>query len=99
MNHLEINGNVSGSSIQQGSPAPVVDLETVDFKALAQECGDQLVKYFAFSHLKPELKAVSQHFAAVAFALVRDVPRNPERTVALRKMLEAKDCAVRAALP
>jgi hypothetical protein len=28
--------------------------------------------------------------------LVATVPRNPERTVALRKLLEAKDCAVRA---
>jgi len=26
------------------------------------------------------------------------LPRNPERTVALRKLLEAKDAAVRAAL-
>jgi hypothetical protein len=26
------------------------------------------------------------------------VPRNPERTVALRKLLESKDAAVRAAL-
>jgi len=76
-----------------------VDLETVDFKALAEQHGDAIVKYFAFAHLKPELKSVSQHFAAVAFALLRDIPRSAERTAALRKMLEAKDCAVRAALP
>jgi hypothetical protein len=34
----------------------------------------------------------------VAKEIVRDVPRNPERTVALRKLLEAKDCAVHAVL-
>lgn len=33
-----------------------------------------------------------------AETIVRTLPRNPERTVALRKLLEAKDCAVRAAL-
>ena len=32
----------------------------------------------------------------LAEALVRDLPSNPERTVALRKLPEAKDCAVRA---
>jgi hypothetical protein len=30
--------------------------------------------------------------------VVRTVPRSPERTVALRKLLEGKDAAVRAAM-
>jgi hypothetical protein len=34
----------------------------------------------------------------LASDIVAHLPRNPERTVALRKLLEAKDCAVRAAL-
>ena len=32
----------------------------------------------------------------LAAGIVRDLPRNPERTVALRKLMEAKDAAVRA---
>ena len=31
--------------------------------------------------------------------MIDKLPRNAERTVALRKLLEAKDCAVRASLP
>jgi hypothetical protein len=41
---------------------------------------------------------VSAPFAQLAERLVAEVPRNPERTVALRKLLEAKDAAVRAAV-
>lgn len=58
---------------------------------------DWLAQFFVFAHLRPELRAVSRRFAELA-AVVLELPRNPERTVALRKLLEAKDCAVRAAL-
>lgn len=57
---------------------------------------DPILQFFGYSHLPPELQAVSKHFHGLAYALVRFVPRNPERTVALRKLLEAKDAAVRA---
>jgi len=43
------------------------------------------------------LQKVSAPFRDLAVALL-DLPRNPERTVALRKLLESKDAAVRAAL-
>jgi hypothetical protein len=39
---------------------------------------------------------VSMQFAMLATNIVETLPRNPERTVALRKLLEAKDAAVRA---
>lgn len=57
---------------------------------------DPLLQFFAFAHLKPEMQAVSRPFGELAQHLVDTLPRNPERTVALRKLLEAKDCAVRA---
>ena len=60
---------------------------------------EYLLKYFKFEHLKPELQPVSRRFCEFANEIVASLPRNPERTVALRKLLEAKDCAVRAALP
>jgi hypothetical protein len=42
---------------------------------------------------------IMQFFAyEMAARIVADLPRNPERTVALRKLLEAKDAAVRAKL-
>lgn len=57
-----------------------------------------LMQFFAFGHLPPRLQEISAPFAALAELVVASLPRNPERTTALRKLLEAKDCAVRAAL-
>lgn len=53
-------------------------------------------KWFAFDHLPEPLKEVSFHFAHLADDIIRLVEPGPERTVALRKLLEAKDAAVRA---
>jgi hypothetical protein len=59
---------------------------------------EPLLQFFEFGHLPEHLAAVSAPFAILARDLVNTLPRNPERTVALRKLLEAKDCAVRAVL-
>jgi hypothetical protein len=59
---------------------------------------EHIMQFFAFDHLPSHLKAVSIPFATLAESLVAELPRNPERTVALRKLLEAKDAAVRARL-
>jgi len=55
-------------------------------------------QFFAFEHLPPELQEVSAPFAELAAVIEEKLPRNAERTVALRKLLEAKDAAVRAKL-
>ncbi len=59
---------------------------------------EYLLQFFAFGHLPEHLAKISAPFAALATQVVETLPRNPERTVALRKLLEAKDCAVRAQL-
>lgn len=59
---------------------------------------EPLLQFFAYDHLKPELQEYSKPFGEMAAWMVEKLPRNPERTVALRKLLEAKDCAVRARL-
>jgi len=73
---------------------------------------EHILQFFAYEHLPPQLQAVSKPFADLAHAIVLGdnvpesgtvtfgppLPRNPERTVALRKLLEAKDAAVRAKL-
>ncbi len=59
---------------------------------------DHIMQFFAHAHLPPHLHAVSQPFALLAQEIVDTLPRNPERTVALRKLLESKDAAVRARL-
>lgn len=57
---------------------------------------DPMLQFFQYAHLPEKLQAVSEPFCTLAQYVVERLPRNPERTVALRKLLEAKDCAVRA---
>lgn len=59
---------------------------------------EPMLQFFQFKHLPAALQRVSIPFCQLAEKLVNELPRNPERTVALRKLLEAKDCAVRSAL-
>ena len=59
---------------------------------------EHIMQFFAYEHLPAHLQEVSSQFAVVADWIVTALPRNPERTVALRKLLEAKDAAVRARL-
>lgn len=59
---------------------------------------DPILQFFRHKHLPAHLAAVSAPFGDLAAIIVGTLPRNPERTVALRKLLEAKDAAVRALL-
>ena len=59
----------------------------------------QVVRWFAYEHLpagKP--RHISALCAAMAGELLRELPDSPELTAGLRKLLEAKDCLVRAAI-
>jgi len=73
-------------------PAPM------EFNA-AQIAADPVLQFFHYAHLPEKLRTTSAQFATLASFMLRTLPRNPERTVALRKLLEAKDAAVRANLP
>ena len=59
---------------------------------------EYLLQFFEYSHLPEKLQNVSNPFCELAQIIVEKLPKNPERTTALRKLLEAKDCAVRALL-
>lgn len=59
---------------------------------------EHILQFFAYAHLPEHLQEVSRPFGELAQRIVNILPRNPERTVALRKLLEAKDAAVRALL-
>ena len=59
---------------------------------------DLILQFFAYSHLPLHLQVISKPFGELAELVVTCLPHNPERTVALRKLLEAKDAAVRAQL-
>jgi hypothetical protein len=59
---------------------------------------DPILAFFKYAHLPPHLQPFSRKFTEMARWIMDTFPRNAERTVALRKLLEAKDAAVRAGL-
>lgn len=59
---------------------------------------DPMLRWFAYEHLPERLQTVSKPIGDLARQMVRDVPPSAERSAGLRKLLEAKDCLVRAAL-
>lgn len=63
-----------------------------------EQPSEPIMKFFEYAHLPPKLREVSEPFCLLAQHVEKTLPRSAERTVALRKLLEAKDAAVRAAL-
>lgn len=59
---------------------------------------ETIFQFFRYDHLPESLQLVSKQFYDLANNIIKTTQRNPERTVALRKLLEAKDAAVRAAI-
>lgn len=57
---------------------------------------DPILRHFHYTHLPVTFQAASRPFCELVAHIVTTLPRNAERTVALRKLLEAKDAAVRA---
>ena len=57
-----------------------------------------ILKYFAFEHLPPHLQEVSRPIGELAQKMASELPPGPELSAGLRKLLEAKDCFVRAKL-
>lgn len=57
---------------------------------------DRMLKYFNYDHLPEHLQKVSSLFHELAVSICELIPSSAERTVSLRKLLEAKDAAVRA---
>ncbi len=59
---------------------------------------EPLLQFFAYAHLPEHLRNASRPFCELAQQVIKEWPRNAERTVTLRKLLEAKDAAVRSKL-
>ena len=59
----------------------------------------QTLRYFEYQHLPAKLQEVSKPLHDLAHNVEEILPDGPEKTMGLRKLLEAKDCFVRAALP
>ena len=59
---------------------------------------DHIEQFFTYDHLPEKLQAISRPFGELAQQCASRAPDNQETTICLRKLLEAKDAAVRAAL-
>ena len=57
-----------------------------------------LQQFFAYEHLPEHLQEISKPFGEPAKLLDAELPETREKEAALRKLLEAKDCAVRSQL-
>ena len=66
---------------------------------MANTSASPILRFFEFEHLPTELQDVSQAFANLAAYVETRLPAGAEKSTALRKLLEGKDAAVRAALP
>lgn len=61
---------------------------------------EKLMRYFKFDHLPQHLQEISRPFAELAEKINSlPSPDRNERSMALRKLLEAKDAAVRSMIP
>ena len=56
------------------------------------------IKYFAYEHLPAHLQEISKPLGDLARQMEEKLPDGPEKSAGMRKLLEAKDCFVRAAL-
>lgn len=57
-----------------------------------------IMRYFEYAHLPPHLQEVSKPIGELAMLMEGSLPDGPEKSAGLRKLLEAKDCLVRAKL-
>lgn len=87
-------------SCKHPNTAQIPRVTAVDIALSVDQPTEPLLQFFHHSHLPPNfghsLATVNMMFKALADQIVATMPRNPERTVALRKLVEAKDCVVRA---
>jgi hypothetical protein len=90
--------------IGRPEPSPLVDLLSIEEMLKKQDARPSydkapphpLLQFFQYNHLPENLRPTSKLFHDLAHSLDEFLPTNSEKTTALRKLLEAKDCAVRA---
>ena len=80
--------------LDEEPPEPEQEPETTLHPAV-----EALLDFFDYDHLAEPMRGVSEQFSRLAGSIAIDIPDSAEKTTALRKLLEAKDCAVRAVLP
>ena len=56
------------------------------------------IQFFSYEHLPEHLQEISKACYDLAHAMENQLPDGPEKSAGMRKLLEAKDCFVRALL-
>ena len=79
-------------------PPATVGTDAVTRTGTANAVPDPILKFFNCSHLPPRLQATSEPFYNLAHEMNGMLPDSAEKFAGLRKLLEAKDCFVRAAM-
>lgn len=86
---------IDGTDQHRPLSQPILKDQTVS-EAVSQ--ASPIMKYFAYEHLPERLQKVSKPFGILAAEMDTTLPNGPEKSAGLRKLLEAKDCMVRASL-
>ncbi len=73
-------------------------LQRKEVSRMSKEKPAHILRHFAFEHLPPHLREVSEPFGVLAAELDKRLCECAEKSAGLRKLLEAKDCFVRAKL-
>lgn len=99
MSGIEINPR-GKLVIEQAIESPALGTREfmIDAAAGRHQSTVQILKHFAWAHLPEWLQPTSRAVADLALSMVLSLKDGPELTAGLRKLLEAKDCFVRAAL-
>lgn len=85
------------AAVETASAIPGTDADSGPRdRAIVDE--EPILKFFEHEHLPERLAKISRPFFELAFRVFYTQPAGAERSTALRKLLEAKDAAVRAAL-
>jgi hypothetical protein len=80
------------------NPMEFLEEYGTEFISLGAHPAYPILQYFKYDHLPPHLQQISYPFGDIAYKLALELPQNDETNELLRKLLEAKDCAVRSAI-
>ncbi|QYW03328.1 hypothetical protein pEaSNUABM34_00026 [Erwinia phage pEa_SNUABM_34] len=95
-NMLNNSGEVTSADTVLDEFRTEVTFEEVVIRDDYTKSKNQIMQFFAYSHLPPNLQAISKPIALLAQEMDQNLPDGAERVAGLRKLLEAKDCLVRA---
>ena len=75
-----------------------IGLRDQEFAAGGKVMANRMMRWFVSDHLPSDLQPISRYCGNLAKEMDERLPEGAEKTAGLRKLLEAKDCFVRAKL-